>query len=156
MKKFVTRSEYVAFDSTHIRSQSQNIELCQKGYNPADGFGTQVNLLYTFSIDKQQPNYYRLFPGNVQGIRALKLCIAESNISGGMAIGDKGFFSEQNLQILEDEEIQYVLPLRRSSKYIDYNRLNTKDYDAAFNGYFFYNERLIFYSSIEIKTGALL
>ena len=72
MKKFVTGSEYVAFDSTHIRSQSQNIGLCQKGYSPADGFGTQVNLLYTFSIDKQQPSYYRLFPGNVLRYKSVK------------------------------------------------------------------------------------
>ena len=153
MKRFVSGSELIAFDSTHIIPQFQNIGLCQKGYSPADGSGTQANLLYMFPMDKEQPSYYRLFPGNVQGVKALKLCITESNTNKNIIISDEGFFSEQNLQLLEDTKIPYILPLKRSSKYIDYNRLNTQDYDSAFDGHFFCKGEVVFYSNMEIKDG---
>ena len=32
-----------------------------------------------FSVDNQQPLYYRIFPDNISGIKALKLSIQESN-----------------------------------------------------------------------------
>lgn len=151
MKEFITGCEHIVFDTTHTITQSQNMHLARKGYNPEHIFDPQVNLFYIFSVDKQEPTYYRLVPGNIQGMSALKLCLKEAEIQDCIAIGDKGFCSETNLNTLEETRIQYILPLRRDSKLICYNRLNFKN-DTC-DGYFFYKGRPIFYIGMEQKDG---
>jgi len=153
MGKFVEGSEHILFDATHIISQSNNVKSAQKGYNGSHNYDPQVNLFYMFNQIKKEPNYYRVFPGNIQGMSALKLCLEESNAKNCIAIGDKGFCSEKNLNLLENAHLQYILPLRRDSKLIDYQRLESRLYVKAFDGHFIYQDRAIFYTNLEEKDG---
>jgi len=153
MARFVQGSEHILFDATHIVSNSENINAAQKGYNSSNSYDPQVNLFYMFNPIKKEPNYYRIFPGNIQGMSALKLCLQESNAKNCIAIGDKGFCSEKNLKLLEDADLRYILPLRRSSKLIDYSRLESRLYAKAFDGHFIYQDRAIFYTELEEKNG---
>jgi transposase len=112
-----------------------------------------VNLFYMFNAIKKEPNYYRIFPGNINGTSALKLCLQESKAKNCIAIGDKGFCSEKNLNLLEDAKLRYILPLRRESKLINYTRLESRLYEKAFDGHFIYQDRAIFYTTLEEKEG---
>ena len=118
------------------------------GYNSQGDFDPQVNLFYVFSTDKETPVYYRLFPGNISGISALELCMKEAKITKAITVGDKGFYSQKNVEALEKAGISYILPLKRDNSYISYERLKSRDYDQAFDGHFFYRGRAIFYYSI--------
>lgn len=147
MKNFVEGAEHIVFDATSIVSHSASVRMSSKGYNPNSNYDPQVNLFYMFDTSKKEPNYYRLFPGNIQGSSALKHAIMESGANNVIAIGDKGFCSENNMKYLDETEIKYILPLKRSSKYIDYTRLAKSGYDNLFDGHFIYQDRVIFYTN---------
>lgn len=153
LRKFIDGSEHIVFDATHIVSLSKKTKMAQKGYNTSGNHDPQVNLFYMFSVDKQQPNYYRLFPGNIQGTSALKHCLSESELKNCIAIGDKGFCSEKNINLLDEAKLQYILPLKRDSVLIDYDRLKSKLYKEAFDGHFIYQDRPIFYTTLKENKG---
>ena len=148
MMKYVTGLRNIIFDATHIFSDSKGCKLSNVGYNSKREFDPQINLIYMFSLDKQMPVYYRIFPGNISGMKALKLSIAESGVTNALLVGDKGFASEENFALLERESLTYIFPLKRDSSYIDYERLKTREYDKAFDGHFLYQGRPIFYYTI--------
>jgi transposase len=145
MRKFVGGSEHLVFDITDVVSQSKKIKMSAKGYNSHYNFDPQVNLFYMFAIDTQMPVFYRLFPGNISGMKALELSIKEAGALNTLVIGDKGFFCEDNLKMLEEHNVKFILPLRRDSQYIDYHRLSSRIYKQAFDGHFMYCNRPIFY-----------
>ena len=148
MSKFIDGSEHLVFDTSHVISNSTGVKMSATGYNSQGDFDPQVNLFYVFSTDKETPVYYRLFPGNVSGISALELCMKEAKITKAITVGDKGFYSQKNVEALEKAGISYILPLKRDNSYISYERLKSRDYDQAFDGHFFYRGRAIFYYSI--------
>lgn len=153
MKEFVQGLENIVFDTTHSISQSNKMSLNEVGYNSKGSYDPQVNLFYMFATDQQLPAYYRIFPGNIAGMRALKLTIKEAGIKDACMVGDKGFSSDANMDMFDEAEIQYVLPLKRNSRYINYDRLKERDYDKAFDGHFLYNNRPIFYYRYTIADG---
>ena len=148
MNKFVDGSEHLVFDITDTVSQSKKVKMSAKGYNSHYNFDPQVNLFYMFSTDKQAPVFYRVFPGNISGMKALDLSIKESGIKNALVIGDKGFCSESNINQLENISLNYILPLKRDSNYLDYQRLQSRAYKEAFDGYFMHYGRPVFYYTI--------
>jgi transposase len=153
LTKFVSGHQNIVFDSTHIFSNSHQMKMNAVGYNSKKDFDPQVNLFYMFSVDTQQPVYYRIFPGNIGGTRALKLSIKESGVENCTLIGDKGFASEENFTNLENEKLHYIFPLKRDSKLINYRRLKSREYSKAFDGHFLYNDRPIFYYQTKAVKG---
>jgi hypothetical protein len=151
LRQFVKGAEHIVFDTSHITSHSNKTKMAQRGYNSARDYDPQVNLFYMFSVDRQEPSYYRLFPGNIHGVSALKNCLEESEIKNCIAIGDKGFCSENNIDLLEKAGLTYILPLKRNSVWIDYTRLEKRLYQEAFDGHFMYQDRPIFYTCLEEK-----
>lgn len=150
-RRFLEGSKHIVFDVTHLISQSNDMEINLQGYNSKKDFEPQVNLFYLFSTDLKMPVYYRVIPGNISGMKALRLTIDETQLKDCTVIGDKGFGSNENMIKLEEEKLMYILPLRRNSANADYSKLRSREYKKAFDGHFFYNERPIFYySSIQI------
>jgi transposase len=151
MKKFITKSDQLVFDITDVVSQSKNIKMAAPGYNSHHSFDPQVNLLYMFSTDTQTPVFYRIFPGNISGMKALSLSIKESGAKKAIVIGDKGFSCEENISMLENEGFDFILPLKRDSRFLDYQRLENGFSSQAFDHYFMYHGRAIFYYEIMAK-----
>ena len=151
MQKFIDGSENLVFDITDVVSRSKNTKMSARGYNSHHNYDPQVNLFYMFSIDIQMPVFYRIFPGNISGMKALELCIKESGSKNVLVIGDKGFHSKQNIQILEDTGLKFILPLRRDNSDIDYTRLISRDYEEAYDGHFLYQDRPIFYYTLNAE-----
>lgn len=147
LKKFVIGHEHIIFDTTHSFSSSKGMTLNQIGYNSQKEFDPQVNLLYMYSTDQQTPVYYRNIPGNIHGIKALKLTIAEAGLQNAIAIGDKGFASKENIQEFQNSGLDFLLPLKRNNKNVNYQRLEARDTRKAFDGWFLFQNRPIFYYS---------
>jgi transposase len=143
-RSFIKNGDHILIDGTQIFSQSDNIEYSKLGYNNKSMYIPQVNLIFIFSSDLRSPIYYRLIPGNVREVRAFRLSLEESGIRDAVLIADKGFYSEENIQLIEDEKLRYIIPLKRNSQLVDYTvfkKTNKRD----MNGYFKYNERYIWY-----------
>lgn len=146
MKEYLQNEPYILFDGTNITSCSEKMEINRVGYNSHRMFDPQINLLYAFSVDSHAPGYYRVLPGNIRDVSAFKQCVEESGISQMVVIADKGFGSEANFKMLEENDLKYIVPLKRNSSSIQRDKLKTGN-KADFDGHFRYNNRVIWYYS---------
>jgi len=143
---------FVLMDSTHSLSVSENLAINAKGYNPNFDFEKQIRLMYLFSARMKQPVYYRLINGNITDVKSMSLCIKEMNVKDRVVfISDKGFFSAENIAMMEAENLSYIIPLQRNNSLIDYSPLQCGDFKKQIQ-YFFFQDRIIWYYSY-LKEG---
>ena len=145
-KHFVRAQETVLLDMTHIITNSKQIEGSQSGYNSSMSFDTQVNLMYMFSAKQHEPVYYRLLPGNIRDVKAFALTIQECGLDNVTLIADKGFYSKKNVELLEAEKLNYIIPLQRGTTIIPYPALNNFN-KKKWTGYFMFNNKVIWYKT---------
>lgn len=138
-------NKFVMMDSTHTASLSEHLSINAKGYNPDHDYDPQVRLMYLFSAHLKQPVYFRLINGNITDSKSMSLCIKEINIKDVIFIADKGFFSIQNINELNEENLQYIIPLHRNNKLIDFEPLLKANFKMELKTYFIYQERVIWY-----------
>lgn len=136
--------EFVMMDSTHVFSQSELLTVNAKGYNANFDFDKQVRLMYLFSAGMQRPVYYRLINGNITDIKSMALCVEEMEVDHVIYIADKGFFSKDNVATMKKQKLQFIIPLRRDNKLIDYNPLQKANFKQKLS-FFIYRERIIWY-----------
>lgn len=137
-------SRTVLMDATDIILQSNNIALAQRGYNSQMDFQPQFVLLYLYDANSLQPLYYRLLPGNIREVTAMRNTIKISGLINCIYIADKGFFSEANITELENLNMQYIIPLKRDNKLIPYFALENIEQT---DNYFEYSKRFIFHAN---------
>lgn len=150
-----TNAEFVMMDSTHVFSKSELLTVNAKGYNPDFDFEKQVRLMYLFSAKMQQPVYYRLINGNITDITSMSLCISEMKIDNVIYIADKGFYSQQNVAMMKAQKLQYIIPIRRDNKLINYTPLSEADFKQK-HSYFIYQKRIIWYYQYQVKAEQLI
>jgi transposase len=148
MKGFISGQEKILIDLTNVFSLSEEMSLNELGYNAGFDFRPQAGLLFLFSFDKKVPLFYRILPGSVRDVKALKITIQESGIEDVVVIGDKGFYSRGNRQLLGG--LSYILPLKRKSSLIDYRAVKSGGKNG-FDGYFSFRQRFIWYYGYEIE-----
>lgn len=139
-------AEFVMMDSTHVFSQSELLTVNAKGYNSNFDFEKQVRLMYLFSTGKQQPVYYRLINGNITDVKSMALCVQEMNIQNVIYIADKGFFSRENIAMMKNQNLQYIIPLHRNNQLINYKPLQRANFKKRLS-YFTYQNRIIWHYS---------
>lgn len=144
MKSFIRKGDYMLIDATNIFSNSHQIPLAKKGYNNNMTFDKQFNLMYIYSSNSMMPVYYRLLPGNIKEVKAFKNCMVEVGLSKSIVIADKGFYSKNNISLLEQEKLNYIIPLKRDSSLIDYSDLTENTFKQA-DTYFEHEGRIIWY-----------
>jgi hypothetical protein len=113
---------FMLMDSTHAISSSEHLTASVLGHNP-DGFDKQVRLMYLFSPVIKKPVYYRLVNGNIPDVSSMKLCLEEMELDDAIMVADKGFYSKSNIEELKRQHLQYIIPLPRGSKLMDYSPL---------------------------------
>lgn len=146
MNSFMQEGGFALIDATEIASKSSNISLVEKGYNSRLDYQPQVNLLYLYSLDNSMPVFYRLLGGNIREIKALKNTLLESKLNKAILIADKGFFSAQNIKDLIENELHFIIPVRRNNSAITYNNLEKIE---KTDSYFKYQERYIYHYNFE-------
>lgn len=146
MRKFVEKSDHVLVDLTHMLSKSEKMSFNVPGYNSAMDmdYENQINLLYIYSVDRQSPSYYRVLPGNIRDVSSFKLSMKEAGAKNAVVIIDKGFFSDDNINDLENNKMLYICPLKRNSTLIDFDFLKITD-KKQYGGYFTFAGRPIWY-----------
>ena len=150
MHHFTQGQHFVLLDATQILSMSPTVEGAQQGYNASGSYAPHVNLLYLFATDAQLPVFYRLVPGNIKEVAAMALTIKESKVKDAVVVADKGFYSKKNIEHLESEKLQYIIPLRRNATLIDYTPMQSEG-RKGFSNYLRYQERIIWYSDKQIN-----
>ena len=133
----------VLMDATDISLNSKGITLSAEGYNANMNFEPQFVLLYLYDANSLRPLYYRLLPGNIREISALKNVVNLCGLTDCVYIADKGFYSLANIQELERLNMEYIIPLRRDNKIVDYSLLENIELSE---NYFEFDKRFIFHA----------
>ena len=141
------KADMMLIDATSIISYSENLSRVEIGLSKQHTYEPLFNLLYFYSPQNYLPVYYRLFNGNIKDVTMVGTAIKESGYSDTILIADKGFYSESNLQLLEQEKIHYIIPLKRSSKLIDYKRYESL---TQSKNNFLFEGRVIYYDSYPV------
>lgn len=145
MRSFIPKGDYLLTDLTNIFNASNKISIAKEGYNSDMIFDKQINLLYIYSPSLSLPVFYRLFPGNLREVKAIRLTLKESGIQDAIMIADKGFYSAENINFLEDQKLKYIIPLRRDNVFINYELMNKTS-----SNYFKYDDRYIWHVYYEV------
>ena len=144
MKSFIGKDEYLLMDATNIFSNSSLITLARKGYHNPMNFDSQFNLMYIYSAKTSMPVYYRLLPGNIREVKAFKNCLLEAGLKDAIIIADKGFYSSRNVELLMEEKLKFILPLKRDNIVIDYSTLVNNTFKDE-GSYFLHEKRILWY-----------
>jgi hypothetical protein len=149
LKELPEEQNFVLMDSTHSLSASEHLAVNAKGYNPNFDFEKQIRLMYLFSAQMKQPIYYRLINGNITDVKSMSLCINEMNVKQKVVfIADKGFFSAENLKMMNEENLSYIIPVHRNNSLIDFSPLEKQNFKKELN-YFIFQDRIIWYYSYQ-------
>ena len=143
------KTDMMLIDATSIIWYSENLSRVNLGLSKQHTYEPLFNLLYFYSPQNYLPAFYRLFNGNIKDVTMVSTAIKESGYSDTILIADKGFFSEKNLQLLEQEKINYIIPLKRSSKLIDYKRYESL---TQSKNNFLFEGRVIYYDSYPVES----
>ena len=146
LKSFIKVNDNVMVDMTNVFSNSEKMRYSKEGYNSEMVFEKQFNLMYIYSPQMIQPVFYRLYSGNIKEVTGFKLCLQESGLTDVTIIADKGFHSAANVALMNQEGFKYILPLKRDSSLILYEKLEDKKQLS----YFKYEERYIWWVSYQI------
>lgn len=130
-----TLDTQLVYDLSTCFSRSMNILQAEKGYNKDHIQVPQVNFTLLCGLDSEMPTMIKSVPGSVRDISTLYKTIEELDISDKVLLLDRGFFSEDILDFLEEKHVKYVLPTKRNSHYYD-TRIHL-------NEEFIYHDRLI-------------
>ena len=125
----------LVYDLSTCFSRSMNILQAERGYNKDHIQVPQINFTLLCGLDSEMPTMIKSVPGSVRDISTLYKTIEELDISDKVLLLDRGFFSDDTIDFLEEKHVKYVLPTRRNSHYYD-TRIH-------FNEEFIYHDRLI-------------
>lgn len=144
---------FLLIDATSIVSYSNNLTKVAIGLSKNEQYEPIFNLLYLYSPNSYLPAYYRLFNGNIKDVTMLSTTLKESNYKNAIIVGDKGFFSEENLKNLEAEQLNYIVPLRRNSSLIDYEKYSNLTNKAS---HFLFENRVIYFDSYPSENNRVI
>lgn len=150
-QEFSSANDNILFDGTDMLSNSKKMDLPKKSKTKKGVFDQVVNFMFIFSTNLQLPTYYKALSGNIKDIKAFKLCLKESGIKDATIIADKGFYSIGNVAEMKKEQLKYIIPLRRNSSLISYEKIEKGD-KSRFDGYFMYEKRVIWYYQLKTES----
>jgi transposase len=148
MRHIAGDEKFILIDATSIVSYSNSLTRVYTGLSKNNSYEPIFNLLYFYSPHNYLPAYYRLFNGNIKDVKMLTTTIKESKYQDAIIIADKGFFSQENLTHLENENLNYMVPLRRNSTLIDYKKYENL---TKSNNHFLFEKRVIYYDSYKLS-----
>jgi len=151
-REFKSDNDNILFDGTDLLSKSKKMDITKLTKTKKGTFDTASNIMFAFSTRLKLPLYYRILPGNIKDIKAFKLSLDELNAKDSVVVADKGFYSQKNIDDLQKEKIDFIIPLRRNNSLINYDSINTLD-KSSFTGFFKFQERIIWYYTYKKTKG---
>jgi hypothetical protein len=148
-RSFKISGDCILFDGTDMESHSAQMELPRFSRSKVGTYDDLINLMYVFSVKRQEPVYYRLLPGNIKDVSAFKLSLRESGVKDAVIVMDKGFAPQSNIKSLENSGLRFIIPLPRNSALINYEQIQGGG-KRSFDGYFKHEGRYIWYYTTAI------
>lgn len=110
---------FITVDGHRLLSDSRTRENAEVGYDSRLRYKSQINLLYIFSLGDGvgRPEYYKQFAGTIPDVTAFFALLREAGIDEEdcIFIMDKGFGSNDNFELVSDNILYYITPLKRGN-----------------------------------------
>lgn len=150
---FLNSKSGVLIDTTSLNSSIEN-DKNNWGYTSE---GIKKTFKYLMLVDKNTklPMYYRLIPGNIPDVSILKISLKDIknlNLSIKEAIFDAGFHSEENINYLIKEKINFIIRLPKGRKLFKELLATTENIANIKNGVI-YGKRGLFITEKMILIG---
>ena len=120
-RDMMKKGDTILFDISSIFSNGENVLLAEKGYNRHRINLRQINFAMAFSRSDFIPTVLKPLPGSVRDVKSLISFLREFDIKNSILVLDRGFFSYHNIEYFLNNDIDFIQPLSRSSKIIDYS-----------------------------------
>lgn len=105
--------KHMAIDLSHLFSESQNIPWLEYGHNGDDVWRPQLQVLLCWGTTTHRPGFLQLLSGATHSAQTIALAVKELPLQEAIAVFDKGFWSKDNVNTLEENGVHYVMALRR-------------------------------------------
>ena len=136
---------YLAIDLTQVFSYSENINWLESGYNSRDLYMSQLNLLLLWGMNTHVPMFMKLLPGSIHSAKTIVNALYESDLRNVILVADKGFYSNDNVEVLERHNVNYILALKRDLSFVNYPSMD------EYKKYFFYRDSVEWYHEYKWK-----
>ena len=131
-------SRELAMDLSEFFSSSDRVSYAEDGYNPEHEDIPQINISLIVAQETGIPLMIRCLPGSVRDVDTVCASIKELNREDVTLIMDRGFYSKQNMRVLDGSGLNFIFPVKRNS--LLYHNVQINEYDT-----FEYHGRLIRY-----------
>lgn len=146
----------IVFDITSFSSYSKNLELLEWGYNRDGEDLRQINFAVIMGSPSSLPIGYRIYPGSITDVVTLKNLIEylrQKGLKKYMFVLDRGFYSEKNIGMMNDEGLEFIIPLPFSTTLARATlSKHLNELESAINA-FMYEDRAFFHAEGEIEIG---
>ena len=106
---------YASYDSTSKRNSSEDLRITEKGHSK-DGDETDIfNYSIAFDTKNREPLFYEVYPGSINDMSQLQCMVDKARGYGYRRLGfilDRGYFSKDNINYLEDNGFSFVMMLK--------------------------------------------
>lgn len=120
-RSLMKKGDTILFDLSSIFSNGENVLLAEKGYNRHHVNLRQINFAMAFSRKEFIPTVLKPLPGSVRDVKSISSFLKEFDVQNSILVLDRGFFSFHNIEYFLNNNIDFVQPLWRDSKIIDYS-----------------------------------
>ena len=134
-RSLAVQGQELIYDLSSFFTRSEDINLAEKGYNKDHAHLKQINLALLCSAEEHLPTMIRALPGSVRDIKSIYYTMEEIGIHDRTLILDRGFYSEDVCDFLDERNVDYVLGTKR------YSALYREP--VQMDGFFMYQDRLI-------------
>ena len=117
-QSLTTNGDRILFDLSSIFSQSENINLAEKGHNPRHLHLDQINFALVFSGKRHKPVILEVLPGSVRDYKAFDSIMERYDIRECIIIADRGLAS---YDMPRKKGIYLIVAVRRNFSIVDFN-----------------------------------
>lgn len=109
-------------------------------------------LVYAYDLESKEPIAAKIYPGNMLDQRSVEDFVSSYNLTNGMMIADKGYFTFEVFNKLKEiEGLTYVVPIKNNCKLVkDSNILGNIDTLLK------YKDAVIFFKKVKLTDGNYL
>lgn len=119
--KHHSEDEFWIYDTTSISSYSEALERVQYGYNKESDPLAQLNIGMVIGEKSGIPVMYRDITGNIPDNKTIPWLISLFDMMDKRPIQlvlDRGFYSKSNIQLMQKENIHYIIAGKKSTNVI--------------------------------------
>jgi len=109
------------YDTTTISSYSKTLKQVQYGKNKENDLLPQINIALAYGEKTNLPFYYRKLAGNIVDVTTLNQLVADFKALGFSKVKlvlDRGFVSKANMSLLLADNIEFLMVLKMSFKFV--------------------------------------